>query len=340
MATLRQRGNSWLLCWNDEYGQHRRSIGRVGEASERELKGILAAKEYELVSRKKVLNLASGHNKSVTIRAALDAYIDWCELQRAPNTYQRKRYFYEMHLAREMQAGRTLEALDGEWFARWQREYRHLAPSTRFDYFTQLKAFLNWCRRRKYPIAEGFDTLNEEKPVLVDSAPPQFYSEDEMQALYAAGDAFWNAIWKLMLNTGMRRGEVANLRWSSCTAQGIQIVSAANARTKSRRWRNIPLSAGATEALAVLKQHADGPFVCKGFTADWLYEQFIRQAKRARLDGTPHTLRHTFASHLVMRGVPLSTVQKLLGHSKSSTTEIYAHLCPQHVAAALKDVDF
>lgn len=261
-------------------------------------------------------------------------------MQRAPNTVKRKRYFYEMHLARDIKAGRTLEALNNQWFIQWQREYRHLASSTRLDYFLQLKAFLSWCRRRKYPVTEGFDMLNEEKPVLVDSKPPRFYSEEEMQALYAAGDAYWNAVWKLLLNTGMRRGEVAALHWSNCTANGIQIVSVADARTKSRRWRNIPLSPGATEALAVLKQHANGPLVCSGYTADWIYEQFTRQARRARLDGTPHTLRHTFASHLVMRGVPLSTVQKLLGHAKISTTEIYAHLCPQHVAAVLKDVDF
>ena len=48
-----------------------------------------------------------------------------------------------------------------------------------------------------------------------------------------------------------------------------------------------------------------------------------------------HMFRHTFASHLVMSGVDLSTVQRLLGHSSITTTMIYAHLAPDHLRGAL-----
>ena len=47
-----------------------------------------------------------------------------------------------------------------------------------------------------------------------------------------------------------------------------------------------------------------------------------------------HTLRHTFASHLVMNGVDLTTVKKLLGHSDIATTMIYSHLADEHVDKA------
>jgi site-specific recombinase XerD len=50
---------------------------------------------------------------------------------------------------------------------------------------------------------------------------------------------------------------------------------------------------------------------------------------------TLHDLRHTFASHLVMQGVDLPTVQKLMGHSKISTTMIYTHLAPDHLKKAI-----
>ena len=53
-----------------------------------------------------------------------------------------------------------------------------------------------------------------------------------------------------------------------------------------------------------------------------------------------HTLRHTFASHLVMKGVDLPTVQKLLGHSDIQTTMIYSHLAQDHLNDAINKLDF
>ena len=53
-----------------------------------------------------------------------------------------------------------------------------------------------------------------------------------------------------------------------------------------------------------------------------------------------HTLRHTYASHLVMAGVDIPTVQKLLGHSDISTTMRYAHLAPEHLRKAIDKMGF
>lgn len=53
-----------------------------------------------------------------------------------------------------------------------------------------------------------------------------------------------------------------------------------------------------------------------------------------------HTLRHTFASHLVMKGVDLPTVSKLMGHADIETTMIYAHLADKHVDKAVEKLKF
>lgn len=58
---------------------------------------------------------------------------------------------------------------------------------------------------------------------------------------------------------------------------------------------------------------------------------FDRSVQRAGLDGSLHTLRHTYISHLVMAGVPLRTVQIYAGHAHYTTTEGYAYLMPTTV---------
>ncbi|MBT7618295.1 MAG: tyrosine-type recombinase/integrase, partial [Calditrichaeota bacterium] len=55
---------------------------------------------------------------------------------------------------------------------------------------------------------------------------------------------------------------------------------------------------------------------------------------------TTHLLRHTFASHLVMQGVDLTTVSSLLGHSTVKVTELYAHLQPDHIRMAVERLPY
>lgn len=63
---------------------------------------------------------------------------------------------------------------------------------------------------------------------------------------------------------------------------------------------------------------------------------FLTACRKAGVAATPHTLRHTFASHLVMNGADLVTVKELLGHSSISTTMIYYHLSEEHKARSIE----
>jgi integrase/recombinase XerD len=71
----------------------------------------------------------------------------------------------------------------------------------------------------------------------------------------------------------------------------------------------------------------------RGLTRQGLYKIIQRHAKAAGLDGkmSPHTLRHTFATHLLSGGCDLRSVQEMLGHSDISTTQLYTHLSGEEI---------
>jgi integrase len=102
---------------------------------------------------------------------------------------------------------------------------------------------------------------------------------------------------------------------------------------KSGRNREIPLSDDALKALKA-QRHLRGDLVfCaergRGLAENECKHPIWRACKRAGLRRISwHVLRHTFASHLVMRGVPLKAVQELMGHATIEMTMRYAHLSP------------
>ena len=104
--------------------------------------------------------------------------------------------------------------------------------------------------------------------------------------------------------------------------------------------RHVPINSVAERTLKTLSQNRNGSeYVCSGSNVrkgrDWerWFEQCVREAGIANFRW--HDLRHTFASRLVMAGVDLNTVRELLGHSDYQMTLRYAHLAPEHKAAAV-----
>jgi integrase len=171
-------------------------------------------------------------------------------------------------------------------------------------------------------------------------APPppfDFLTFDEAARLVEGADGMWHTMVVVALRTGLRHGELLALRWQDVdlVAGRLMVRQALSAKRidtpKNGRTREVPLS---DETIRALKahRHLRGEFVfCDGagklLTRDACKWPLWAACKRAglRLIGW-HTLRHTFASHLVMRGAPLKAVQELLGHSDITMTMRYAHL--------------
>lgn len=144
----------------------------------------------------------------------------------------------------------------------------------------------------------------------------------------------------LSLNTGMRRGELFNLRWHHANLQA-KTLTVAGEGAKTSETRHIPLNAEALATLQGWKDQASGT----GYIFPGEKDKPITDVKTAWLELLKnagivgfrwHDMRHDFASRLVMAGVPLNTVRDLLGHTDIKMTLRYAHLAPDSKAAAVE----
>lgn len=147
----------------------------------------------------------------------------------------------------------------------------------------------------------------------------------------------------LTLQTGMRKGEVSGLLWQEVDLNR-KVIHLSGNRTKNGSGRTIPLNPTALgvirEALQQGVTSLDFVFHRDGKPLGDFKRSFNSACQRAGLKGvTFHTLRHTFASGLVARGVSLLTVKDLLGHADLSTTLRYSHLAPDALKAAVNEIE-
>ena len=144
----------------------------------------------------------------------------------------------------------------------------------------------------------------------------------------------------LALNTGMRRGELFNLAWADINLNG-RVLTVAGKTAKSGTTRHIPLNDDAFAALTAWRNQSNNlelvfPSPVSGGRLDNIKKSWTGLLELAGIKGFRfHDLRHSFASKLVMRGIDLYTVKELLGHSTIVMTQRYAHLSPDHKAAAV-----
>jgi integrase len=151
-------------------------------------------------------------------------------------------------------------------------------------------------------------------------------SADEIRTVWGAFDQLgypWGPLFKMLLVTGQRRGEVAGLKWSEITAEGWRLPGE---RAKKGKGHLVPLSTLAKEILEGVPQIGD--LVFRSYT-DTPLQGWSRTMKRLQklcgpmVDWHLHDLRRTFATHLRSLGVDRLIVSKLLNHAEAGVTKTY-----------------
>jgi integrase len=209
------------------------------------------------------------------------------------------------------------------------------APKAINNQLTALRKLLNLAVEYK-----KLEHAPKVRPLKLTERPFQFLAFEEVERFLEAASHQWRPLLIIALNSGLRVGELLALRWEDCDLLAGKLIvrrslwNGIEGSPKGGRTREVPLNKRALRTLKALR-HLRGPYVfCKEDGTRLSHSEvkniLPRVCERAGLPKrlTMHGLRHTFASHLVMRRVPLKAVQELLGHATIDMTLRYAHLSP------------
>jgi integrase len=194
---------------------------------------------------------------------------------------------------------------------------------------TMLEKAVEWGKLKENP-ARKVKKFREEKQ------GERILTADEKEKLIAAASAELRPILTIALNTGMRKGEILNLRWSDVDlVKGYILIS----RTKSGEPRKVPMNHHVLGVLGGMEQRGEYVFEGEksGAPVTDVKTSFRGACKRAKIKGLRfHDLRHTAATMMVEGGIDLVTVSRILGHSSIQMTMRYAHPTPENMRLAVQ----
>jgi integrase len=190
------------------------------------------------------------------------------------------------------------------------------------------------------------------KLLRVDKGTAAFHDFDEYERLVDVARSIDVRTLLVVLlggDAGLRCGEIIALQWADVDLAKRQLCVRQSdwngqlGTPKSGRLRYVPLTQRLTASLVEHRHLRSKRVLCQTdgspFTRQIVQNRMILAAKRANVKKGVHILRHTFCSHLSMRGAPARAIQELAGHADLTMTQRYMHLSPAALDAAIRLLD-
>lgn len=283
-------------------------------------------------------------------------FVEYLEVER--NRSQKTAENYHLYLERliEFNGDQKIDSITPELVRKWRlwlnryvnENGESLSSITQSYHLIALRSFLKYCSKR------DIKTLTPEKIELpkVNRKQVSFLNEDEIKNLFNTVDTSTTpglrdlAILQLLFSGGLRVSELCNLNRDHINLKRREFM----VRGKGQKDRPIfvsPESAKTLELYLETRKDAAQPLFInysgarvgddkgefKRLTPRSVQRIVSKYAKLAGITKhvSPHTLRHSFATDLLMNGADLRSVQSMLGHSNISTTQVYTHVTDQHL---------
>jgi integrase len=204
-----------------------------------------------------------------------------------------------------------------------------------------LSSAFNWAISKNYLFENPCRGIK--KPKLVEKLPLFFTQAEFNTLLESIKDNDLKDLIHFAVLTGIRQNDLITLRWNQINFKNRTLTFDNRlSQTKSRKIHTLPLNLKALQILTgrELKRKSDFVFTCnqEPIKQCFISHKFKKLVIEAKLNPllTFHSLRHSFGSWLVQKGVPIYQVSKLMTHSDLRVTQIYTHLSEQNLKEAVE----
>jgi site-specific recombinase XerD len=289
---------------------------------------------------------------------AVANFLEYLELEQNRSLKTIQNYSHYLARLSDYAGDIRLSDIDAELVRKW-RMWLNRLPTATSDELTKttqnyhliaLRSFLRFCAKRNW------ETLQPDKIELAKTRRPQvtFLTPEELERLFAQPDISKQsglrdrAILELLFSSGLRVSELVGLDRDHINTKRREFM----VRGKGQKDRPIfisPEAAGWIEKYLAMRTDNTKPLFIRysgtkkvdntgnfsRLTARSVQRMVARYALLAGITKhvSPHTLRHSFATDLLMNGADLRSVQAMLGHSNIATTQIYTHVTDPHLKA-------
>ncbi len=321
MAIFKKQGAYWI----DYYFQGRRKREKIG-ASHKLAREVLHKRKLEIAERR---FFPERQRASVSFREFGQKY--WEAHGRFLRSGNAKHLHAKIIESFGQKTLDQLSAFDFQQF--YNKKLQETSASTANRYRDHLHSMFN--RAREWGDFAGENPLSKVRKKREENHRLRFLSKDEMETLMMKCNARIYPVLVCALMTGMRKGEILSLQWENVDLeQGVIYIL----KSKSGKRREVPISSTLREVLSKLGPQREGPvFDVPDITLRRYFSQALKDAKIAGFRF--HDLRHTFASHFLMRTNDLPALQRILGHYSPILTQRYAHLAKGHLISEMQIFD-
>jgi site-specific recombinase XerD len=287
---------------------------------------------------------------------AVAKFLEYLELEQNRSLKTIQNYSHYLNRLSDYAGDIKLSDIDSELIRKWRMWLTRLGTNTSDElskitqnyHLIALRSFLRFCAKRNYP------ALSADKVELAKTARPQvtFLDSEELKRLADQPDTNTliglrdKAIIELLFSSGLRISELVNIDRGHINLKRREF----SVRGKGQKDRPIFISDDAAEWIQkymdARRDNSEPLFIRYGgshnvdnsgnfnrLTARSIQRIVTRYARLAGITKhvSPHTLRHSFATDLLMNGADLRSVQAMLGHSNIATTQIYTHVTDPHL---------